>query len=74
MEGLCRHQQSLQCLIMLCFGFFRTLLNCVNRSDAGAGAHPVRELHVVVSDAGGGIRHDEQVQRGIPWREILRWK
>lgn len=40
----------------------------------GAGAHPVGEFHVLVSDAGGGVRHDQQVQRGVPWREILWWK
>lgn len=50
------------------------LLNCGNLFGAGSGAHPVGELHLGVSDAGGGIRHDQQVQRGVPRREILRWK
>uniref|UniRef100_A0A0A9EJA7 SHM1 n=1 Tax=Arundo donax TaxID=35708 RepID=A0A0A9EJA7_ARUDO len=40
----------------------------------GAGAHPVGEFHFGVSDAGGGFRHDQQVQRGVSWRKILRWK
>ena len=40
--------------------------------DVGLGAHPVGELCVVVSDGGCGLHHDQQVQRGLPRRPVLR--
>lgn len=42
------------------FVFPRLIELCL--CGAGAGAHPVGEFHVGVSDAGGGFRHDQQVQ------------
>jgi hypothetical protein len=80
MEGLCilqayffSHMQSSQCWIML-YSLFSMNCVCVKMFDAGVGAHPIREFYVSVSDAGGGFRHDQQVQRGVPWRKILRWE
>mmetsp|Transcript_17496 Transcript_17496/g.43178 ORF Transcript_17496/g.43178 Transcript_17496/m.43178 type:complete len:244 (+) Transcript_17496:291-1022(+) len=38
----------------------------------GAGADPLRELHLQVRHGGGGLRDDQQVLRGIPGGAVLR--
>mmetsp|Transcript_13903 Transcript_13903/g.29704 ORF Transcript_13903/g.29704 Transcript_13903/m.29704 type:complete len:213 (-) Transcript_13903:1205-1843(-) len=38
----------------------------------GPGAHPLRELHLPLRDAGRRLHHDQQILRGVPRRALLR--
>jgi hypothetical protein len=67
---VCYHCNVGLCIVRL----VRAILNWFDLFDSGAGAHPIGEFHVRVSDAGGGISHDQQIQRGVPRCKILRWK
>jgi hypothetical protein len=67
---VCYHCNVGLCIVRL----VRAILNWFDLFDSGAGAHPIGEFHVRVSDAGGGVSHDQQIQRGVPRCKILRWK
>ena len=70
-----RSPESLEPLVANDFGNASPATALSLRAIAtGLGAHPVRELCVVIGHGGSRLHHDQQVQRGLPWRPLLRWQ